>query len=147
MRKRTHPTTHAAGAPLAPIELLQALDRWLAASRLDAAAPWQVAIAARLAAHPPGTAGPLAALVQVEAECVFSMSVNYLVAPGTKFPDLLDDAYGLLLSAIGVLDLVEPGGEQLNPDATYAIGHFMRQACGLVGLATSLAAGQKGGAA
>ena len=38
-----------AGAPLAPIELLQALAGWLDASGFDAARPWQVAIAATLA--------------------------------------------------------------------------------------------------
>lgn len=57
-----------AGAPLAPIELLQALAGWLDASGFDAAHPWQVAIAATLAGAGAAPWPPAAAAAADAAE-------------------------------------------------------------------------------
>lgn len=60
--------TPNAGAPLAPIELLQALAGWLGASGFDAAHPWQVSIAATLASAGAPLQSPAVAAAEDAAE-------------------------------------------------------------------------------
>lgn len=63
----------------------------------------------------------------------FDFQARYSIDAGATLPEMVKDGHSLLLSALAVLDLIEPDSNEL-----FAVLHLLRQAESCIGVASGM---------